>query len=281
MDSSIVECLPLIGCEGDQSETNCIQRIEQSIVETFAEQGFDSVRYTSVQIVVKDDLIVPSFSINLSTFPPEWDKLYEDKEYAVIDPVYWMLVNQENSQRVNFGSWHDIEQAALEDLEKYSLKEDAKSKSGRLIVYEGYEQHGLNSGLYIILADEEGRTIIHLASKMPHEELAQRLNDTYWKKILGMIIHINYAIEGTRNCSFCDKHLRIAGGETVVINPQQIEILKCYLDNPKATAKSVAEKVFVSESTINYHLKEIRKKFSMPETSGLALAQFAHKHRLL
>jgi DNA-binding CsgD family transcriptional regulator len=278
---SIIECLPLSRCDGQRENPTCLQHIEAAIINEFTGMGYPYVRFTSVQLTIDKDNLVPSFSINLSTYPESWEKRYDGEDFSLIDPLYYKLVTQTDDDRLIYGTMRDLEQEALADPGLYGLdQKKALSENGRLKVYESMQNSGIHSGLYVLAADGEHRTVF-LMAKDESMSNGRDIDEAFWRSIIGRIIHIDYVLEGTRDCQKCDKHLRIAGGEPVVINRQQIDILRFYLQHAKATAGAVAESVHLSESTVNYHLKEIRKKFNMPKTSGYALAEFSKKHRLI
>ena len=280
----IKQCLPIRSCEGrDENEKNCLQIIEQAIVDTFSSQGFEFVRYTSVAVANSDhDTIAPSFNLNFSTFPADWDKLYEDCGYAMYDPVFSILLSEQDGQYVQYGNWRDLEKNAVQESNPFRLPKESFTEEGRLLVYSELAEYGVNSGQYLFLLDNDGtRTIVLLSSSRPQEDFDHFVNDEFWRQVLSMVIHVNFSRGATRRCGSCDQHLRIAGGERVVINDQQIAIMQFYLKNPKATAKKVGSALHIAETTVNYHLKEIRKKFNMPGNSGYALAQFAKQHRVI
>jgi len=280
-ENHLIGCLPLSNCDGDNVEQSCLSRLEESIIQTFTDKGFPLLRYTTVHLVNQEEKVVPSFSINLSTFPEVWDQLYEDESYAMLDPVFSILLNQNGDDRIHYGSWLQLEEKALSDPSYFNLPAESVNANGRLKVYEHAEEYGLKTVLYVLLADGDSRSIILLANDGDPAETDAQLDEDFWRTLLGCIVHINFTIESTSNCMLCDKHLRIAGGERVVINKQQIQILKAYLEQPTLTAKLVAEKINLAETTVNYHLKEIRKKFCMPKMSGYVLAEFAKKHKIL
>jgi hypothetical protein len=279
----IKQCLPLNTCPGPgENQQNCLQRIEQAIVDTWASLGFDFVRYTSVAVASESDTIAPAFNLNFSTFPPDWDKQYEDCGYAMYDPVFSILLGQYEGQYITYGNWRDLEAVAVAEGNSFNLPDDAFTDEGRLLVYSELKGYGIHSGQYLFLQDSDGsRTLVLLSSKRPQSDFDDELTEAFWRQVLAMVIQVNFSSNGTRRCATCDQHLRIAGGERVVINPQQIAIMEFYLNNPKATAKMVGNTLHIAETTVNYHLKEIRKKFNMPGNSGYALAQFAKQHRVI
>ena len=75
--------------------------------------------------------------------------------------------------------------------------------------------------------------------------------------------------------------LRVGGGNPVRLTAKQARILKSFYENPSATNGDIAKLHHVTVEAVVFHLKAIRRKFCMPNTSGHVLANVAILHGLI
>jgi len=276
--ANLLNMMPLGGCSMSEAGKTCIGSIENQIKDASQKLGFQCFRYSIRQIGASS---ADTYSIAVSNFPRAWELFYEAESYYKVDPIVRMLANHDPSKsNLLYGSWLSAMEMDLSDPLGKTQSEKEYNKNRVLHLFEQARTFNLKSGIYFSHGDDKKQTLISMASNDEPMALEKRLDEKFWKSIYALVVLVEYAVGLTSGCDACMQGVRIDGSKPVVLSTMQRRILMSFYNNPKATIKQVAKLNDLTVSTINFHLKAIRKKLERPGFSGHALAQFSKDHNM-
>jgi DNA-binding CsgD family transcriptional regulator len=256
----------------------CVDNLEQALFRAAEELGFEYARYTCwLQDVAGEGDFSHSFSFNFSNFPVLWEQIYEKQQLYLYDPLVRIL-SASHKQLVVYGTWQD----AWDVAEGIAQETDDKIYASQIQnLSNTAAQHGVNSGIYMMLNIGLRRLVISLGSSRAAPLIAEQVKGDLFQSVFSVVSLLCHTLDLTNNCQRCIKTLRVEGGKVVKLTPKQAKVLETFLDNPGATNGDVAKIHFVSPEAIAFHLKAIRQKFRKPHASGHALSHIAKAHGLI
>jgi DNA-binding CsgD family transcriptional regulator len=216
----------------------------------------DAAEKTRVWDAYLDSII---YSINFDSFPLEWRREYEKKQYWRKDPLLRVVLENENTTFVT--TW-----------QRAGCFDDSRSVE----LFRRAQRRGLRSGLLLAHLSGSRRSVISFAAPESEEELEQRFYGTaLGSQALTVLLLMNSAVDKLSGCKRCMLCARFAGKNTVTMTRAQKAVLLLYHQNPNATLAFIAREQNICTETVKYHLKCVREKLGMPGVSGHVLANHA------
>jgi hypothetical protein len=247
----------------------CVDRLEADFYAVSQWLGFPYARFsvlsndyrTDVEKARGWDKYLDSiiYSINFDSFPAQWRREYEKKQYWRRDPLLRVVLENDNTTFVT--TWR-----------RAGRFDDPRSVE----LFRRAQRQGLCSGLLLAHLSGSRRSVVSFASMESEDELEQRFYGTaLGSQALTVLLLMNSAVDKLSGCRRCMLCARFAGKNSVTMTRAQKAVLLLYHKNPGATLAFIAQEQNICTDTVKYHLKCVREKLGMPGASGHVLANHA------
>ncbi|MCB1614503.1 MAG: autoinducer binding domain-containing protein [Pseudomonadales bacterium] len=276
--ANLMAMMPLHGCLMSDPERTCIREIEEQIKDAVHFLGFQCYRYSIHQKGINSP---DTYSIAVSNFPKKWEEIYEAAAYYKVDPIVKIFMSHESArQALDFGTWKSAFDYGVNNPEGKSEAEKKFNQNRIEALYEKARDFNLKSGIFLVHGDDKCQTLMSMSSSEEPEVLEQRIDENFWRAVHMFVVLVEYSVGLTSGCDACMQGIRFDGGKPVGLSEKQRRLLIAFHKNPNATINEIAKLSDTAASTVNFHLKAIRKKLNRPGFSGAALAQFAKDHNM-
>jgi len=264
-----------------RTSVTCLDQIQNAIESGVKKLGYEYVRYSYwVKDVLNRGIETNAFSVNISNFPSDWERYYNEQSLYLYDPIVRVIQDNASTDTLIHGTWNDAYIFALKNpLGETNRKKEDYTRNLKELIARARE-HNLVSGYYYSWGDNLRHIIVSLSS--PNDDAdAIATNADFINSLHSIAMLTNQAIQMTGQCDRCTKSVRVDGGDPIMLSEAELTILKLFYKYKKASRKQIAEKYGKSIDTVNHHLKSIRRKLKITGASGHFLATYASELNLL
>lgn len=171
-----------------------------------------------------------------SSYPKKWVHFYQKENFALIDPVIKIC----------------------QSAGKILLWDEELSKSGRR-VFEAAREYGIHSGFSAsAMAENRATGILSMASGKTFEKIM--LTPEKQLKLQYLTVLALEALQRVRDISMCVMNMQLS--------QRELEILKWTAEGK--TSAEISLILSISENTVNFHQKNMQKRFNAPNKTQVA-----------
>ena len=265
----LIDLIPLANAKLLEGPDVYLSALEQAVSDFANALGFPFMRFSVRQ---RPALWGPE-GIFFSTYPEAWDEQYIVDGYYLVDPLIRFIRDADHPEFLQCGVWSDyLNRAIASPLgNTESEREDYRNRIQGF--FDMAAVYGLKDGFACQHVSDH--CIVTICLSKP-EKLS--VDDDFFRLIrAGLILLADRATELLRLINRSSDEVDASPSLT----DDQVAILLYFFDNPEASKKDIALLKSCSTHTIDYHLREVRKKMNLKGLSGYKLATLAKSQHFI
>lgn len=272
----LVDLVDMQVCNGDPSREACESKVEEAIYESARRLGFAYVRCSRWIRGAQGNY---SYSSYVSNIPQSWHEFYNSNRVYDVDPVVRFTFEMEKSHALTYLTRSEIVAwaqanplgSSRNERDHYSEQVDA--------LFREAENHGLHSALYIWHGGLSKQFTMSLSSS--EKDTTDELSPAEIRAAMAMLVLLEQLLGCVQTCSSCGASISSYKSDHIKLTDSENKVLEIFHVERTFSLDDVANRYGSTRDTIQFHLRNIRRKFEQPGASGHMLAQFAEAHRLL